>query len=176
MKRVLTFLLLISFTGCATIFSGSDQAIDVKTKPEGAQVKLLSEEGALLYEGETPCKIKMKKEKLVRGKIIIQKQGYSKVEVPLNSTMEPWGVANACCLVPGIVIGGGIDLFTGNLIKADKEDIDIILEEQIACYIEGPGSYVIESRKNNEVKSFTLVMRHSQNNVSISISEMGMTS
>ena len=62
MKRLFTVFLLLSLTGCATVFSGSEQTINVKTQPNDAQVKLYSEDGALLYECVTPCKIKMKKE------------------------------------------------------------------------------------------------------------------
>jgi len=172
MKRLFTVFLLLSLTGCATVFSGSEQTINVKTQPNDAQVKLYSEDGALLYECVTPCKIKMKKEKLVRGNIAIEKPGYTRVEIPLGSTMEPWGVANACCLVPGIVIGGGIDLFTGNLIKADKDDIDIILQEKVALYKEAPGKYIIESRENNEIVSYVLEMKEDNNGLSISIKKI----
>ena len=167
-----TLILLLSLTGCATVFSGSEQAINVKTQPNDAKVKLYSEEGALLYECVTPCEIKMKKEKLVRGNIVIEKPGYTRVEIPLSSTMEPWAIANACCLMPGIIIGGGIDFFTGNLIKADKDDIDIILQEEIAFYKEAPGKYIIELRENNEIVSYVLEMKEDINGLSISIKKI----
>lgn len=173
MRKLFTVFLLLSLTSCATVFTGSEQTINVKTQPNDAQVKLFSEEGALLYECVTPCKITMKKEKLVRGNIVIEKPGYTRVEIPLSSTVEPWGVANACCcLMPGIIIGGGIDFFTGNLIKADKDDIDIILQEEIACYREAPGRYIIESRENNEIVSYVLEMKEDINGLSISIKKI----
>ncbi|HOM87172.1 MAG TPA: hypothetical protein PLH80_06170 [Spirochaetota bacterium] len=122
--------MLCFFIGCATIFSSKNKTISIISKPEGADVSVYSSQGNKIYEDKTPCSITMKKEQLLDAKVVIKKPGYKPGEVNLGRSIESWGLANACCLIPGIIIGGGIDLFTGYLLKPEITEINIILEKE----------------------------------------------
>ncbi|MCX7678987.1 MAG: hypothetical protein N2316_07185 [Spirochaetes bacterium] len=114
---------------CATLFGVKEKSISVQTTPEGAAVSLYAANGAKIFEGISPCKIQMHKEKLVDGKVVIQKPQFRDIEVNLGRKVETLAFANICCLFPPLVVlGGAIDYFGGNFLTPEKTDINIILE------------------------------------------------
>lgn len=135
MKRInlliFIFALALSITGCASMFSSKIKNIPVNTTPENATISLYSISGGKIYEAKSPCVISLNKKDIVDGKVIISQKGYKDVQVNLGRTIEVWGIANGCFFIlPGFIIGGGIDFLNGNLVKPEVETINIILEPE----------------------------------------------
>jgi len=111
------------------MFTSKVSKISVQTNPEEAIISVYANSGGKIFEGKTPCVISLNKKEVVDGKVIVTKKGFKEVQINLGRTIEPWGLANGCFfLVPGFVIGGGIDYLNGNLVKPDVDNINIFLE------------------------------------------------
>lgn len=88
MKNVLFALLIGSlFTGCASIFKGTDQTVTFTSEPSEASVII---DG--VNRGKTPLTIKLKKN--AYSTIKIQKKGYRAVSRPLEKKYDGIALLN----------------------------------------------------------------------------------
>lgn len=103
-NQIVAFILLVSLSGCATIFTGSRQVVKVNSYPSGAGVFV---EGDSL--GVTPFAGKIKKG-FTAKRIVLKKAGYQDLELEPNTTFNPTTILN---LLFGGIVGFGIDVATG---------------------------------------------------------------
>jgi|WetSurMetagenome_2_1015567.scaffolds.fasta_scaffold1224858_1 hypothetical protein len=123
MKKIIFIIILFSFieyTGCATIFVGSNENIDLISEPSGAKIIINGNE-----EGTTPANIALK-----RGKeynIEFSKNGYSKKSIRLSYSLNAgWLILDIVCGLIGVVVDG----VTGNWNGFDTKSYKVSLETQ----------------------------------------------
>ncbi len=105
-------------TSCATIFTGTKDAIRFDSNPQGAKVYI---DGLEICK--TPCTTQVKRslsDKLVEIKL----DGYETRVITLDRKFNAVSIINL-----GSLIGWGIDAATGSLMKYDKKGYDIELEK-----------------------------------------------
>lgn len=112
-------LVFIIYSGCATIFTGSNELIEFTSEPSGANVVVNSNE-----EGITPVKVSLKKGK--EYVIEISKEGYKKKTYRMSYSMNAgWLILD---IVAGL-IGVFVDAFTGNWYDYDINNYRTVLEK-----------------------------------------------
>ncbi len=102
---VLVAVTVLMLAGCGTIMHGKKQAISIESQPTGARVTV---DGTAI--GTTPLiwPLERKNEHYIR----IDLDGYESFEIALNQRISGWVWGN---LLPGAVIGIGLDAVTGGL-------------------------------------------------------------
>lgn len=120
-KRVLASLvILLSITGCATIFDGDTQLVTFNSTPSGAQVFV---DGQLL--GVTPVTASVKRKK---GAVLtVKKEGYASQTIPMATTMNMTFLGN---LVTGGAFGTTTDSASGAINKFEPGQYMVILEKK----------------------------------------------
>ncbi|MDO5615125.1 MAG: PEGA domain-containing protein [Cruoricaptor ignavus] len=108
----------ISLTSCATIFTGTSDAITFNSSPEGAKVY-----EAGIEKCTTPCTFKVNRS-LSQKTVEIRKDGYENKVIGLDSKFNGVSILNLFGL-----LGWGIDAATGSLKKYDTKVYQIKLEE-----------------------------------------------
>lgn len=115
-------LIILTISGCATIFSGNTQKVTVQSDPPGAHVYL---NGWRTYR-KTPCKIYVdRKGDDKKQRYTLRKEGYNDYHHEDQARMNPTTLAN---VLFGGVIGFGVDWMTGSIYKYDRE-VYAILED-----------------------------------------------
>ncbi|MGE0074910.1 MAG: PEGA domain-containing protein [Sphaerochaetaceae bacterium] len=85
---VAVIVLVLAFTGCATILKGSSQDISIDSNPSGAKVFV---DGAQV--GTTPLSVDLKKNK--HSSIRVVKDGYEPQQQPLQKEYDMITILNA---------------------------------------------------------------------------------
>ncbi|WP_278353659.1 PEGA domain-containing protein [Chryseobacterium gleum] len=116
---VLSLSIALSTTSCATIFTGTRDAITFSSNPEGAKV---------FHKGiekcTTPCTVKIPRS-LSKQTVTFEKEGFEKKEVKLTKNFNAVTLLN---IILGGAIGVGIDAATGSLTKYSPKKYDVELE------------------------------------------------
>lgn len=94
MRKFLLFFWIILFSGCATLITGSQQTLEVRSKPEGAEVK---KDGLSL--GKTPCSVVVNPKE--NFKITIEKEGFQSASLDMKRKR----ILGEFCLSSGIYCG-----------------------------------------------------------------------
>lgn len=76
-------------SGCATLFSDSDDTITVKSEPSGALVFLNEEE-----KGRTPISFKLKRDTFKESSIRLQKKGFKNKKILVKKTLNSTSLFN----------------------------------------------------------------------------------
>ncbi|MEM7077653.1 MAG: PEGA domain-containing protein [Pseudomonadota bacterium] len=100
-------LLLVLFSGCATITRGTNEVYVIESTPAGAEVQ--SSTG---WTCTTPCSVKVKR----KGEfsVTISKEGYVSVTTNVSSSVDGGGAAGmAGNVILGGLIGAGVDAGSG---------------------------------------------------------------
>jgi len=111
-QRVIVFsgivaLLLVLFSGCATVTRGTNDLLVVESEPPGATVKVSN--GMV---GTTPTSFKLPRKNDVH--LTISKEGYETLEVDVRSGVSGGGAAGmAGNVLVGGLIGMGVDAVSG---------------------------------------------------------------
>jgi hypothetical protein len=115
-------------SGCATLFSGSSQEVEIQSEPSEAEIMV---EGT--KRAETPATIEVTRpEQGDPPEITINKEGYEERSLQLNKSFN--GITLLNILNPfnyalGVpVLGFGVDWFTGALWKYEPEGYTVELE------------------------------------------------
>jgi hypothetical protein len=120
-KLSLISLLLSSFlmySGCATIFSGSRDEVNLSSEPGGAKVVVDGQE-----RGKTPLKLSLKKGKDYY--VEFTKEGYEKKMVTLTYSLGAgWLILDILAGLIGIIV----DAATGNWNSLDYDSYKAILK------------------------------------------------
>ena len=156
MKKFYTLFCLIAscaviifiFNGCATIFGwGGSEMVNIRSKPDQANVTITDENGTKIFEGKTPTSIPLGKKKgYFSGKtytLKISKDGFSDKIITIDTETNGWYIGGN--LVFGGLIGWFIvDPLTGAMWTLDKNDVDVNLEStQQGMLLKSNGSGVI---------------------------------
>lgn len=118
--------LSILSSGCASVISGREADIAIKSNPPSAQVMIQNEKGETVATSITPTKVSLKRSngifrKAPRYSAIIQKQGYQTANVKIDPKLNPWVFGN---LALGGVVGLAADSATGAMWNYAPNDID----------------------------------------------------
>jgi hypothetical protein len=112
-QLVLGFVTMVSLTSCATIVSGSHQAIGIASNPGDACVWV-----DRVIAGKTPLIVEMsrKNNHIVR----IELEGYEPYEVVMTRKLNGWVFGN---LVFGGVVGIALDVASGAIYKLTPDQL-----------------------------------------------------
>ncbi|MFH1367703.1 MAG: PEGA domain-containing protein [Elusimicrobiota bacterium] len=80
LRFLIIFMLIVTQTGCATVFKGSSQKVTVNSDPSGARVYINN-----FYTGDTPLQTKLKLNKTYN--IEIKKEGYEDSFMHMSSSI-----------------------------------------------------------------------------------------
>lgn len=122
MRNLLVILIIaVSFSSCATLFSGTKTNVKVKGYPEGAKVYYNGN-----FEGNAPCNVKVSKNSLKNGntKIQIKAEGYIDSEVTMSKKMKTGAFIGNFLIFPA---GHIIDFVTGAIYKPYPNKIEYSL-------------------------------------------------
>ena len=129
MKKLLFIFCIVSISGCATLFNGGNEIIDVKTN-DGSSVKAQITSGAGTQVMQIPAFVTVPKS-CSRMKIeVLEDENHNKSLTELRASMNPWTLFN---ILLGGLIGITIDAVTGNIcrynkgavVTLDKKDADV---------------------------------------------------
>ena len=130
MKKLAAIAIATAYiSGCATIFSRSNDPITFNSTPEGAVVFM---EGQRI--GKTPTVVNVKRS-LSPPMIEVKADGYYPQRVFLNNTFNTVSLINIL-FWPGFIV----DAATGSMMKASQFNYDVELEKKEATPAEEPSS------------------------------------
>ncbi|QEG36880.1 hypothetical protein [Bythopirellula goksoeyrii] len=121
----LTLLSLGVGSGCASIVSGRNNDVAIKSYPPQANVVIQNENGETVATAMTPAKVSLKRgngilRKPPRYVATIAKPGFQPTRVPINPKMNPWVAGN---LLIGGPLGLAADSATGAIWRHSPADI-----------------------------------------------------
>jgi uncharacterized protein YceK len=94
MKRLIVLLVaaIIVFSGCASIMSGSTQAVSISSSPDNANVTIYDEHNMKVWDSSTPTVVNLKRgDGYFSGtsyRVEIAKEGYEKQTVQISSGLN----------------------------------------------------------------------------------------
>lgn len=149
-KALLVSLLTITttFTGCASIISGSTQTISFKSVPELSEITITNKAGEKVHVGQTPTTVTLKKGagyfKPENYRVTFVKEGFETQIIDVKATLNGWYLGN-------IIFGGLIGILivdpaTGAMYSLNPKDINAVLKENGV-------------NPNAEEKSLTVVLK-----------------
>lgn len=115
MKPILLAACAVITTGCATIFNGESQPVNIQSVPEGAQVTIVNRAGEKIHVGAAPITLPLKRGagyfKSEQYTLKFEKEGFTAMELTITGTVSGWYIGN---LVFGGLIGFlAVDPITG---------------------------------------------------------------
>lgn len=105
--------LVLSLTGCATITTGSGQAIAVNTDPEGADCTLTRDGVVLARVNPTPGSIHVEKSSTDLT-VLCRRDGYQETGGKIGSEFQPATLGN---IILGGIVGVVVDAASGAMTK-----------------------------------------------------------
>jgi hypothetical protein len=100
MKLILSAVLLLMLTSCATMFNGSKTKVTFNSEPQGASVIVRGEN-----VGVTPCISKIKNNTQT---VVFQKEGFVPYAYEVQQKVSFWYYTNVSCLAYGYLLGSPI--------------------------------------------------------------------
>ena len=127
--------LVTLFTGCASMICGPTQAVSISSKPAGAEVLVYDQHGDIVFQDKTPCVASLLRTpaEVERANyiILIRKDGFAPIQVPLNSRINGAYYAN--------VLNGGIgmivDSCAGTMWTLSADGLDARLVDESAAVV-----------------------------------------
>src|SRR6266850_1143270 len=138
-KFVITLLgfcaLITLLTGCSSMMCGPRQSISISSKPTGAEVLVYDPHGEIVFQNKTPCVASLLRAapEVERSAyiVLIRKEGYAPVQIPLNSHINAAYLAN--------VLNGGVgmivDSFAGTMWTLSADGLDAKLVDESASIV-----------------------------------------
>lgn len=122
LPKLLSLLSVVALTsGCASIMSGPNQTVSVKSKPEGAKVSFYDEKGIAVASGNTPMIVTLKRRNDYVVKI--EKEEFSPFETEVKGGINGWYFGNVLFGgLLGIVI---VDPLTGAMWTLRPDDLTV---------------------------------------------------
>jgi hypothetical protein len=100
-------LLIVLLPGCATVLSKSTYPLSITTTPGRADVRIINQDGLLLFQGSTPLTIPLAASagffRKAHYQITLSRQGYMPQTFSLKATLDGWYLGN-------FLIGGPLGL------------------------------------------------------------------
>jgi len=124
--------LCVGVNGCATIFTGTHQNINIASTPEDVQftIEQLAVTGPIPFsEGKTPHVASLNRKNSYL--LTLSKTGYESVEIPIEyGGTNGWVYANLITFPVGTIIGFTIDNATGASINLEPDEVNAKLLKQ----------------------------------------------
>ena len=135
---VLLAVMLSLSSGCASIFCGAQKAINIKSKPDGAQFMIMDKKGETIAKGTTPTMVTLKRGRgyFAAGDytISMEKPGYAAAKMPIKQGVE-WGwYLGGNALFGGLIGWFIVDPITGGMYTI--EDINIELQTEVSAMLQ----------------------------------------
>jgi hypothetical protein len=129
--------LVVLLSGCATIFSGRDEAITFKSVPDGASVTVTDRFGQHVNTSTTPSTLQLKRGagyfKSQNYEVTINMPGYQSMTVHVTSSLNGWYWGNI--LLGGLIGMLIVDPITGSMYALNPKETSVTLTEQHAANI-----------------------------------------
>ncbi len=116
----LLVIIIVQFTGCASIVSGKTADVHIRSNPPGAEV-FVDE----ITRGTTPMMLKLKRKQRHTMKFV--KEGYAEEMRMTRKGFNWWFVGN---VIFGGIIGIIVDFATGAVYSVQPEEINVTLGEK----------------------------------------------
>lgn len=135
--------LIMLLTGCSSMTCGSRQSLSINSKPAGAEVLVYDPHGEIVFQQTTPCVASLARttpdEERANYIVLIRKEGYAPVQVPLTSRINRAYLAN--------VLNGGLGLIvdsaTGAMWTLSAEGLAPELMDQNAAFFHGENDLMV---------------------------------
>jgi len=118
---VLTVVMLVSFTSCATVASESKYPVTITSNPNEAKITISDNNNRVVYQGQTPAVVSLEASNDFFQKasytIRFEKAGFDDSIYTLTSTLDDWYWGNL--LIGGVLGMVIIDPLTGAMWKLD---------------------------------------------------------
>ena len=133
MKKLFTASIIattLTFTGCASIFSGSTQTLTFKSVPDTANISITNKAGEKIHTGFTPATVTLKRGngffQPASYEVTFTKDGYQPKKIQVTANVNGWYIAN-------IIFGGLIGLLiidpaTGAMYTLSPKDVNAVLD------------------------------------------------
>jgi hypothetical protein len=115
---------VLTLGSCATIVSGTDQAVNVQTQPVSADVVITANTGIVFYDGQAPATVNLPRKN--EYTVTVSMDGYEDRTVPITQGFNAWVVGNLLC---GGIPRGVIDLITGAFYELEPSQVSIELRQ-----------------------------------------------
>jgi hypothetical protein len=104
------------FTGCGTIMCGSEQKVNLESRPTGAEVSIYDSRGEIVFQKSTPCVASLPRRQhdvmqSAQYVVLVKKEGFSPVQFPLTGVVNRAYFAN----ILSAGIGYAVDPMTGGM-------------------------------------------------------------
>ena len=119
----------VLFTGCSTVYCGTQQTVPINSKPGGAHVTVFNEFSEPVFKGVTPCQVRLDRKSAndenAQYRVAIEAQGYEPYEVILVGKVTRAYFANIVNFVGFIIdpITGGMWALSPDLIEPELKPI-----------------------------------------------------
>src|SRR5438067_63739 len=150
-KSLLTLVsccgLITLFTGCASVICGSKQNITLDSKPGGAEVVVYDAHCDVVFRGITPCVASLRRCEPEEGRasyiILVKKEGFVPVQIPLNGRVNRAYLANALYGGVGLIT----DPITGAMWTLSSTRIDPQLLQEEKAFARSEKGFAISLRE-----------------------------
>lgn len=139
LSLALVAVVALTSSGCATLFTGTSDTISFDSEPDGAEILI---DG--IVQGRTPATIKVKRPGLGDTMVTMRLDGYDPVTFTLSDEFNAVSILN----LAGI-IGWGVDILTGAVMKYDKRAYDVDMSRGSVALnldelpVDADGGYVV---------------------------------
>ena len=145
---IISFFIIISiiYSSCATIMSGSTQKIPITTQPSGAKITIYDINNNIVYKGESPTTTVLKKGsgffKKQSYRVVIEKEGYEKIEIIIDADISGWYLFGNFFL-GGLVGWLLVDPLTGAMYTLNPDSINQELSKKYSSFYNNEKDLVI---------------------------------
>ena len=107
--------------GCASIMSGPNQTVSVKSKPDGAKFSFVDKKGVAVAAGNTPMTVTLKRRHDYLLKV--EKEQFEPIEIPVEGMVNGWYFGNV--LFGGLLGLAIVDPATGAMWTLTPDDVTV---------------------------------------------------
>jgi hypothetical protein len=123
--KLLSPLVMLLGSGCATLFSDSSDKITITSEPAGAEVILGNE-----VKGKTPLELVVERDTFKTTTLQIKKKGYATQDLKLKKTFNTTSLFNIGFISTTLgVTSWGVDALTGGVIKHSPTGYTVTLKK-----------------------------------------------
>jgi hypothetical protein len=134
-------VLCTGLAGCASIVSGGPKNVSINTTPAGAKVTIYDKAGTTVSVNQTPAMVSLSRSHgPYQGesyRIAIEKPGYRRVELHINSTVNGWYFGNI--LLGGFIGMVIVDPITGAMFTLSPDHIEQTLTPEQRSHLKKIG-------------------------------------
>ena len=136
--------LITLLSGCASVLCGPQQKVAFNSRPSGAEVIIYNSRGEIVAERTTPCVAKLDRRspdylESANYVVLIRKEGFAPVQIPLNGTVNRAFFANALNGGLGMII----DPVTGSMWTLSPAAVDANFTSETAMSFSHDGGLMV---------------------------------